>query len=100
MRVHRHRHQQEIYLVVHGRLTLQLESIALELEVLDVARVAPEVRRQLINAGDELCAVVAIGIAPGDHESRDAEAFDGWADTIPRQLREVPLPSDLPPAHS
>src|SRR3954468_21702724 len=50
-RIHRHREQEEVYLVLSGRLTLAVEGEERELGQGELARVAPDVRRQLSNRG-------------------------------------------------
>ena len=94
-RIHRHREQEEVYLVLRGSLTVAFEDEEHELAEGQLMRVAPATRRQLLNRGDEPCVVVAIGGA-GEHESRDGEAFADWAETEGRPPQEVPLPADLP----
>ena len=94
-RIHRHGRQEEIYLVLTGTLTILIESEAHELRAGTVARVAPHVRRQLVNTSDERCVVVAVGAADG-YVGRDGEAFTSWDDTEGRPPQEVPLPDDLP----
>jgi quercetin dioxygenase-like cupin family protein len=95
LRIHRHRIQEEVYVVLEGTLTLSIETDERELGVGEVARVAPEVRRQLLNRGDALCVVVALG-GHGEHEGRDGEAFVSWDESKGRPPQEVPLPPDLP----
>jgi len=91
-RVHRHRDQEEAYLVLCGTLTILLEDGASqELGVGELARIAPAARRQLANRGDEPCVILAIGAA-GVHERADAEAFHDWTDTDPKSPQDVPLP--------
>jgi uncharacterized cupin superfamily protein len=90
-RVHRHRDQEEVYVVLDGRLTVVFEDGERELGEGEVARVAPEVRRQLANRSDEPCRLLAIGAA-GTHERADAEAFFDWDDTEPKSPQDVPLP--------
>jgi mannose-6-phosphate isomerase-like protein (cupin superfamily) len=95
MRVHRHREQEEVYLVWSGELTLELEGA--EQRVLkrgEVVRVPPPVRRRIMNAGSERLELIALGGA-GEHEARDGEAFDSWESDEPKPPRDVPLPSDL-----
>jgi uncharacterized cupin superfamily protein len=95
LRIHRHARQEEVYVVVAGTLTLALEGEERSLKVGDVARVAPGIRRQLINRErDQRCVVIAIGTA-GEHESRDGEAFTSWDEQTGRPPQEVPLPPDL-----
>ena len=84
-----------MYLVLSGVLTVVLEGEARELVKDRLLRVAPEVRRQLVNRGSEVCVVVAIGGA-GQHVGRDGEAFAGWSESEGRPPQEVPLPDDLP----
>ena len=46
-RIHRHREQEEVYLVLEGTLTLLIEGEEQTLERGELIRVAPELRRQL-----------------------------------------------------
>ena len=94
-RIHRHREQEEVYLVLRGTLTVACENVEHELSEGQLIRVAPEVRRQLVNAGEGPCVVVAIGGA-GEHVGRDGEAFADWSESEGRPPQEVPLPDDLP----
>jgi quercetin dioxygenase-like cupin family protein len=93
-RIHRHERQEEVYLVLEGKLTLEVEGEAHELARGSIARVAPAVRRRLSNAGDEPLAVLAIGGAK-THEGRDGEAFGAWEDQTGAPPQEIPLPPDL-----
>jgi quercetin dioxygenase-like cupin family protein len=95
-RIHRHDRQEEVYLVIAGTLTLTIEGAPRELATGDLARVAPDVRRQLSNRGDEPVAVLAIG-ADGAHEGRDGLAFTDWDDERGAPPQEVPIPADLQP---
>jgi mannose-6-phosphate isomerase-like protein (cupin superfamily) len=94
-RIHRHREQEEVYLVLRGSLTIACENEEHELSAGQLMRVAPDVRRQLVNRGDGPCVVVAIGGA-GEHVGRDGEAFAAWSDTEGRPPQDVPLPADVP----
>jgi len=94
-RIHRHARQEEVYLVLEGTLTLLVEGTEHTLASGELARVAPSVRRQLVNAGSGLLAILALGGAE-EHAGRDGEAFETWDDTEPRPPQEVPLPEDLP----
>jgi mannose-6-phosphate isomerase-like protein (cupin superfamily) len=94
-RIHRHREQEEVYLVLRGSLTVAVEDEEHELAEGELIRVGPATRRQLLNRGDTPCVVVAIGGA-GEHVSRDGEAFTAWSETEGRPPQEVPLPADLP----
>ena len=94
-RIHRHREQEEVYIVLRGTLTVALEGEELDVSEGEALRVAPEVRRQLVNRGEVPVVLVALGGA-GDHVGRDGEAFEDWDDERGRPPQEVPLPDDLP----
>lgn len=96
-RIHRHGHQEEVYVVLEGTLTLLVEREPLEHAAGDAVRVAPEVRRQLVNRGPGVLRVLALGGSVAhEHEPRDAEAFNAWDETEPGTPQTVPLPDDLP----
>jgi uncharacterized cupin superfamily protein len=98
-RIHRHAEQEEVYLVLHGTLSLELEGGERhELPRGAAARVAPDVRRQLVNRGAEPVRFLAVGGA-GEHQGRDGIAFASWEETEGRPPQEVPLPDDLPEPH-
>ena len=60
------------------------------------ARVAPLVRRQLINRGPERLVLLAIG-GDGEHRGRDGHSWADWEEAGDgRPPQEVPLPEDLP----
>jgi hypothetical protein len=63
----------------------------------ELVRVAPEVRRQLVNRDPERVVLLALGGA-GEHVGRDGEAFASWDDERGVPPQELPLPEDLPPA--
>jgi quercetin dioxygenase-like cupin family protein len=92
-RIHRHAQQEEVYLVWSGTLTLTIEGEPHELGAGRLARVAPDVKRQLANAGTEDCVLIALGGAT-EHIGRDGEAFDSWDQAEGRPPQEVPLPAD------
>jgi uncharacterized cupin superfamily protein len=95
-RIHRHLHQEEVYVVLEGTLTLLAENTPRELRRGDLARVAPDVRRQLVNRHPETLALLAIGGAK-EHEGRDGRAYESWDETGDgRPPQEVPLPADEP----
>jgi mannose-6-phosphate isomerase-like protein (cupin superfamily) len=94
-RIHRHREQEEVYLVVRGTLTLLVEEEEFELADGELARIAPTLRRQLVNRSSTPCVVVAIGGA-GEHVGRDGEAFNDWREREGRPPQEIPLPADVP----
>ena len=94
-RVHRHRAQEEVYLVLEGTLSLFVEGEEATLEPGELMRVAPGVKRQLVNRGLDDLHMLAIG-ADGEHEGRDGLAYTAWnaTDAVPPQ--EMALPEDLP----
>jgi quercetin dioxygenase-like cupin family protein len=96
MRIHRHAAQEEVYLVIEGRLTVLVEGVAHTVAAGELMRIAPEIRRQLVNTHRERVTLVALGSTRDGHESRDAEAFNTWDETTGGQPRDVPLPDDLP----
>ncbi len=94
-RIHRHTRQEEVYLVISGALTLWIEGERHELGPGEIARVAPEVRRQIANPHREPVLLIALGGAT-EHVGRDGEAFTSWDDTTGAPPQEVPLPEDEP----
>jgi mannose-6-phosphate isomerase-like protein (cupin superfamily) len=94
-RIHRHQRQEEVYLVLSGRLTVEIEGEPQDLEAGELIRVAPGVRRRVLNLGPNVVNVLAIGGA-NPHEGRDGLAYADWSDTDPRAPQEIPLPEDLP----
>jgi mannose-6-phosphate isomerase-like protein (cupin superfamily) len=95
-RIHRHEHQEEVYLVLEGRLTIVIESEPTELTEGELLRVAPGLRRQLVNYGPERVVLLALGGA-AEHRGRDGEAFMAWEDENPTTPQEMPMPPDLDP---
>ena len=93
-RIHRHREQEEVYVVLQGTLTLIVEEESHEFSPHDVVRVPASVRRQLVNRGAEVCTLIALG-GSGEHAGRDGEAFARWEDQEGRPPQDVPLPDDL-----
>ena len=96
-RIHRHVSQEEVYLVLEGVLSLSVEGEERDLAQGELARVAPSVRRQLINRGPGRLAILALG-GMGEHAGRDAEAFTSWEDDEPKPPADVPFPERLPDA--
>jgi mannose-6-phosphate isomerase-like protein (cupin superfamily) len=97
-RIHVHEHQEEVYLVLEGELTLVVGGGEHRLGPDQVVRVGPSVRRQLVNAGSQRLVLLALGGA-GEHQGRDARAFTTWDQEGPgAPPQEVPNPEDLPPA--
>jgi mannose-6-phosphate isomerase-like protein (cupin superfamily) len=96
-RIHRHARQEEVYLVLDGTLTLVIEDDPTDLGQGELIRVAPGVRRQLVNRGPDRLVLLALGGA-GEHQGRDGEAFVSWSDESPVSPQELPMPPDLDPA--
>jgi uncharacterized cupin superfamily protein len=94
-RIHRHDQQEEVYLVLEGTLTLLIEDEPRDLVRGELARVAPDVRRQLVNRRPEPLLLLALGGAH-EHVGRDGAAYGSWdergAGNPPQQ---VPLPDDV-----
>lgn len=94
-RIHRHLRQEEVYLVLEGELTVSVEGVEDVLEEDEMLRVAPGLRRQLINRSTAPVILIALGGA-GEHAGRDGEAFTSWDQEVGAPPQEVPLPEDLP----
>jgi uncharacterized cupin superfamily protein len=94
-RIHRHERQEEVYLVLAGELSLLIEGEEHRLSTGGLARVAPSVRRQLVNRRPERLVLLALGGAV-EHEGRDGEAFAAWDDATPQRPQDIPLPADVP----
>jgi mannose-6-phosphate isomerase-like protein (cupin superfamily) len=95
-RIHRHERQEEVYLVLEGALTLIVEGEELELAAGALVRVAPELRRQLVNRGPHRLVLLALG-GEGEHHGRDGEAYARWEDEHGGPPQEIPLPADIEP---
>lgn len=96
-RIHRHARQEEVYLVLEGTLTILLEGEETDLGEGELIRVAPRIRRQLVNRGPGRLVLLALGGA-AEHQGRDGEAFKAWSDDSPVSPQELPMPADLDPA--
>jgi mannose-6-phosphate isomerase-like protein (cupin superfamily) len=94
-RIHRHERQEEVYLVLDGTLTLLIEGEEQILERGELIRIAPGLRRQIVNAGPEPLVLLALG-GEGEHRGRDGEAFADWDQRTGAPPQETPLPDDLP----
>jgi mannose-6-phosphate isomerase-like protein (cupin superfamily) len=94
-RIHVHAEQEEVYLVLDGTLTLLVDGEEEVLERGELVRVAPAVRRQLVNRGPGRLSLLALG-GHGGHASRDATAYRDWDDATGGAPQEIPLPPDLP----
>jgi quercetin dioxygenase-like cupin family protein len=94
-RIHRHLKQEEAYLVLEGTLTLEVEGEPRELGRGELARVAPDVRRRLVNRHDAPLLLLALGGAH-EHVGRDGRAYESWEEQGEgRPPQEVPLPDDV-----
>lgn len=93
-RIHRHERQEEVYIVLAGTLTLAIDGRELDLGEGEAIRVAPQVRRQLVNRGPNRVVLLALG-GEGEHHGRDGEAFVSWEDANGAPPQEVPMPGDL-----
>jgi mannose-6-phosphate isomerase-like protein (cupin superfamily) len=75
---HRHKNQEEIYVVVNGSLRAKLEDEVVEMKQWDAIRVPKETMRGF-EAGPEGAEIIAVGApntGPGDAET----VADWWAD--------------------
>jgi quercetin dioxygenase-like cupin family protein len=98
-RIHRHQYQEEVYMVLQGTLTLVIEGEPHDFSQGELVRVAPNVRRQLVNRHREPLSIIALGgFIDHEHGGRDAEAFADWTDTEPGTPQTVSAPEDLPPS--
>ena len=94
-RIHRHEHQEEVYIVLDGELSLSIEGEEHMLGQGALARVAPNVRRQLVNRRPQRVVLLALGGAI-DHTGRDGVAYADWDDSTGASPQEIPLPADVP----
>jgi mannose-6-phosphate isomerase-like protein (cupin superfamily) len=94
-RIHLHERQEEVFLVLEGELTIGLEGEEETLAKGELIRVAPGIRRQLVNRGPERLVLLALG-GDGEHRGRDGLAFESWQQAEGRPPQETPMPEDLP----
>jgi len=94
-RIHKHAKQEEVYLVLQGRLSLSIEGVERDMGVGELARIAPDVRRQLINRGPGRAVILGLGGA-GEHVGRDGTAYVSWDAKEGKPPQDTPLPEDLP----
>lgn len=93
-RIHLHHHQEEVFLVLAGTLTLGVEGEERELTQGELARVAPGVKRQLVNRDPGADALILALGGANEHVGRDGEAFTSWDQETGAPPQEVPLPED------
>jgi mannose-6-phosphate isomerase-like protein (cupin superfamily) len=94
-RIHRHRHQEEVFLVLEGTLSLWVEGEEHTFEVGELVRVAPHTRRQITNRGPGRLRLLALGgMVDHEHVSRDGEAYHSWDQVEPSAIADVPVPDD------
>jgi mannose-6-phosphate isomerase-like protein (cupin superfamily) len=75
---HRHKTQEEVYLVVSGTLQFKLDDDVIDVPPQTVVRVAPHVVRSLWNEGPEDAELVIVSVK-SDEPSADAEIVpDFW----------------------
>jgi uncharacterized cupin superfamily protein len=96
-RIHAHERQEEVFVVLEGELTIGIEGEERALGKGEAVRVAPHVRRQLLNRSTTTTVILLALGGEGEHAGRDGRAFESWdEDGDGRAPQEVPLPSDLP----
>lgn len=94
-RIHAHHRQEEVFIVLEGTLTLLIDGAPHDLPVGRVARIAPEVRRQLANYGPGRTVLLAMGGAL-EHDGRDGIAFADWDAADGSAPQDLPAPTDIP----
>jgi mannose-6-phosphate isomerase-like protein (cupin superfamily) len=93
-RIHLHERQEEVFLVLEGELTIGIEGEEETLARGELIRVAPGLRRQLVNRGPGKLILLALG-GDGEHVGRDGVAFETWEQAEGRPPQETPMPEDL-----
>jgi uncharacterized cupin superfamily protein len=96
-RIHVHERQEEVYLVLEGTLTLALDGEERSFGRGELVRVAPDLRRQLVNRHRSRLALLALG-GYGEHQGRDGMAYESWDASEARTPQELPPQEDLPEA--
>jgi mannose-6-phosphate isomerase-like protein (cupin superfamily) len=95
-RIHSHDRQEEVYLVLEGTLTLVADGEPRDLRRGELARVAPDVRRRLVNRHPDTLVLLAAGGAT-EHEGRDGRAWASWDEEGEgRPPQDVPMPENVP----
>ena len=94
-RIHTHERQEEVYVVLEGTLSLVVDGQEHDVGALHAARVAPAVRRQLVNRGPGRLVLLALGGAE-PHAGRDGVVYVDWTSPPAGSPQDVPMPDDLP----
>lgn len=94
-RVHEHERQEEVLLVLEGALDVDTRDGTTEVQRDGLVRIAPDVRRQLVNRGPGRAVVLALGGA-NPHDGRDGRAFTDFDDAEPKAPQDLPNPDPLP----
>jgi mannose-6-phosphate isomerase-like protein (cupin superfamily) len=76
---HRHAEQEEVYVLVRGRMRMKLDEDVVELEPWTAVRVSPSTIRGLHNPGSEDAELIVIG-APATDEPDFELLADWWTD--------------------
>lgn len=75
---HRHKTQEEIYVVLSGRLEFKLDDEVIELGPLTAVRVAPQTARSVWNAGPEEAVLVIVSTRIADPRGDVEIVEDFW----------------------
>jgi mannose-6-phosphate isomerase-like protein (cupin superfamily) len=71
---HRHREQEEVYVVLSGNMTVAIDDETVELGPLEAVRL-PAAAKRAVEAGPEGAEYLAFGVGA---DARDAETLPGW----------------------
>ncbi len=93
-RIHEHERQEEVMVVIEGILDVLTPDGVQELHANDLMRIAPDVRRQLVNRGPGRAVVLALG-GSQEHDGRDGRAFSSFQDTEAKAPQDLPNPEPL-----
>jgi len=94
-RIHTHERQEEVYVVLQGTLSLGVEGEEHDVPSWSAARVAPGVRRQLVNRGPGRLVLLALG-GSEPHAGRDGVVYGDWTSPPAGSPQDLPMPDDLP----
>lgn len=96
-RIHTHARQEEVFVVLEGILDLVTSDETHELATGDCVRVAPDVRRQLVNRGPDRLVLLALGSA-NEHAGRDGTVYPDMETPEGGPPQDSPNPADLAPS--